>query len=471
MAKTRLIYDIISEVPDVEERVALYQKSLIVDGDTKHVVPIDMLFEWEDNPKKAEVKDMARLQKQIEKLGQYKPCIVEVNGRVLGGNHRLKKYRDMGIPLVHISIVYPKDDAERMEFALSDNDHIAEYEQEILAEKLKELKNIDLTLFKVNLGPLSTLAELLDKFADAPPEDEVPDLPATAVSKLGEIYQLGTHRLICGDATVAAYYDALMDKETAQMVFTDPPYNIDYQGTAGNKREGIINDKMSEQAFYRFLVESISRMMEKTHGAFYVCMAKSEMYNLHPAFVEAGGHYQTTLCWVKNTFNLSGSDWQPQYEPILYGWNKKFERYYAGYRDEADVWTNLEALKPIVDVDGDTVIKLGFFTLKLKGKVEGKVLRKRDVTDIWEEKKPSRSDEHPTMKPVKLVSKAIRASSERGAIVLDPFGGSGSTLIAAERTGRRCFMMELDPRYIDVIIKRYENVTGNEARKLGQITA
>lgn len=230
-----------------------------------------------------------------------------------------------------------------------------------------------------------------------------------------------------------------------------------------------MNDKMTEQAFFRFLVDSLSQMMQRTKGAFYVCMSPGEIYNLHPAFVEAGGHYQGTLVWVNNTFNLSGADWQPQYEPILYGWNKKFDRYYAGYRDEPNVWTNLEALKPTVDEDGDTVIKLGLFTLKLKGKVKGQVMRKRDIVDIWEEKKPSRSDEHPTMKPVKLCAKAIRASSERGGIVLDPFGGSGSTLIAAERSERRCFMMELDPRYIDVIIKRYENVTGNQAKKLGEI--
>lgn len=466
----RAIYDIQSEIKDQKERLKVYQQSLITDGDTKHVVPITALFEWPDNPKKAQPHDMDRLQKQIEKLGQYKPVIVEPNGQVLGGNHRLKKYRDMGITFVWVSIVEPKTEEARMEYALSDNDHIAEYEQEQLAEKLKELKNIDLSLFKVNLGPLTTLAELMDKFADSPPEDDVPDLPATAVSRLGEIYQLGEHRLICGDATVAAYYDALMNGETAQMVFTDPPYNVDYQGSAGNKREGILNDKMSEQAFYRFLVDSLTRMMERTKGAFYVCMSKGELYNLHPAFIEAGGHYQTIICWVKNTFNLSGGDWQPMYEPILYGWNKKYDRYYAGYRDEPDVWTNLEALKPVVDADGNTVIKLGMFTLKINGKVTGTVSRKRDITDIWEEKKPSRSDEHPTMKPVKLCSKAIRASSERGAIVLDPFGGSGSTLIAAERTQRKCYMMELDPRYIDVIIKRYENVTGQSARKLGEIT-
>lgn len=463
----RQVYDLIKETPDVKDRLKIYQKSLITDGDTKHIVPTKMLFEWRDNPKKAEARDMERLKNQIEKLGQYKPVIIEPNGCVLGGNHRLKQYQLMGIDYVWISIVTPKTDEARMEYALSDNDHIASYDEEMLAEKLKELKNIDLTLFKVNLGPLSTLAELLDKFADSPPEDNVPDLPATAVSKLGEIYQLGNHRLICGDATVGAYYDALMDGETAQMVFTDPP--IDYQGSAGNKREGIINDKMSEQAFYRFLVDSLTQMMLRTTGAFYVCMSKQEIYNLHPAFVEAGGHYQGMIIWVKNTFNLSGADWQPQYEPIIYGWNKKHDRYYAGYRDEPDVWTNLEALRPTVDESGNTIIRLGMFTLKLDGKVTGQVLRKRDVTDIWEEKKPTRSDEHPTMKPIKLVSKAIRASSERGAIVLDPFGGSGSTLIAAERTGRKCYMMELDPRYIDVIIKRYENVTGNQAKKLGEI--
>lgn len=461
-------YDFKKEHPDEAKRLAIYQQNLIIDGDYKRVVPIKMLFNWEDNPKTSTPEDMARLEKMIRKLGQFKGLIAEENGQILGGNHRRAKYEAMGFEYTTVEIVYPKDEDQRMEYALADNDHIAEYDQAALAEKLKALQNVDLNLFKVNLAPLSKLSALLDKFAEPPPEDEVPDVPTVATSHFGELYQLGRHRLICGDATNPKHYEALMDGKTARMVFTDPPYNIDYQGQPGQKRDGILNDKMTAQAFRKFLTDSLTEMVKVTTGAFYVCMSPAELYNLHPAFVDAGGHYQSYIIWVKNTFNISGADWQNMYEPILYGWNAKGEKYHAGYRDEPNVWTNLESVKPKFE-DGYTILNLGLFTLKIKGQIEGEVQRKRDTVDIWEVNKPQKNDQHPTMKPVKLVSKALRASSERGDTILDPFGGSGSTLIAAEQTSRSCNMMELDPRYVDVIIKRWETLTGETARKLSTV--
>lgn len=458
-------YDLKKEYPDESARLKIYQQNLITDGDRKWIVPIDILHEWEDNPKKSNVEDMNRLEQMVKKLGQFKSLVVEPDGNILGGNHRRKKYEAMGFSFVAIDVVYPQTEDERMEYALADNDHIAEYDQEALVEKLKALKNIDVNLFKVNLAPLSKLSALIDKYDNSAKDDDVPGLPAEAVSKLGEIYQLGRHRLICGDATNKRFYDALMDGKRARMVFTDPPYNIDYKGQPKQKREGIMNDKMTAGQFYQFLLTSIKNMMTVTDGAFYICMAPIELYNLHPAFEESGGHFSTFIIWAKNNFNLSGADWQSMYEPILYGWNNSKEHYHAGYRDEANVWNNLETIRPKYE-DGYTTINLGLFKIKLKGRAEGEVMRKRDTVDIWEIKKPLKNDEHPTMKPIKLVSKALRASCERGDNVLDPFGGSGSTLIAAEQTGRNCFMMELDPRYIDVIIKRWENLTGDKAKKI-----
>lgn len=462
-------YNFKKEFPKEEDRIKIYQENLITDGDHKRVVPLDLLFTWEDNPKTSTPKDMARLEKMIRKLGQFKGLIVEDDGQVLGGNHRRAKYEDMGLRYTTVDVVYPKTEDERMEYALADNDHIAEYDQAMLAEKLKALQNVDIDLFKVNLSPLTNLSALLDKFADSPPEDDIPDLPTTPTSKLGELYQLGRHRLICGDATVAKYYEALMDNKKARMTFTDPPYNIDYQGQPGEKREGILNDKMTDSAFRKFLEDSLDLMMKNTEGAFYICMSPIELKNLHPAFEKVGGHFQSYIIWVKNTFNISGADWQNMYEPILYGWNAQGKKYHAGYRDEANVWTNLQPLRPNLDDEGNTTIKLGLYTLKLKGKVEGQVMRKRNTVDIWEVPKPAKNDQHPTMKPVPLVSKALRASSERGDIILDVFGGSGSTLIAAEQTNRSCMMMELDPKYIDVIIKRWEILTGETAKRITSV--
>jgi DNA modification methylase len=463
-------YNFKKEHPNEEDRLRIYKENLIIDGEYKRVVPLDQLFVWDENPKKSTVQDMKRLENMTTKLGQFKSLVVEESGQVLGGNHRKAKWEAMGFKFTTIEVVYPKTEDERMEYALADNDHIAEYDQEALAEKLKLLKNVDLEMFRVNLAPLSKLSMLLDKYADPPKEDEVPPLPTVAVSRTGELYQLGKHRLYCGDSTKAESYKILMDGKRAKMVFTDPPYNIDYKGQPGEKREGIMNDNMTADQFRQFLTDCLTEMMKVNDGAFYICMSPQELYNLHPAFVTAGGHFQSYIIWVKNTFNISGADFQSMYEPILYGWNKDKERYFAGYRDEANVWTNLEAVKPRYE-DGMTTITLGLYTLKIKGQVEGEVLRKRDSVDIWEVPKTVKNSEHPTMKPVKLVSKALRASSERGDLVLDPFGGSGSTLIAAEETNRICNMMELDPRYVDVIIKRWEKLTGEQAIKLQEAPA
>lgn len=461
-------YNFQKEFLEKKDREKIYKDNLIIDGDYKRVVPLSMLYEWAENPKKSTVQDMGRLEKMTRKLGQFKSLVVEETGQVLGGNHRLLKWRAMGFFYTTVEVVYPQSEDERVEYALADNDHIAEYDQELLAEKLKALKLVDIDLFKVNLAPLSKLSTLLDRFADTPPDDELPDTPSVPMSKTGELYQLGRHRLICGDALEPKYYQALMDNKTARMVFTDPPYNVNYKGHADTRRDTIANDNMSAEEFRQFLTKSLKNMMSVCDGAFYVCMSSQELYNLHPAFTEAGGHFQAYIIWVKNHFTLGGADFQSIHEPILYGWNKNKTRYYAGYRDEVNVWVNMETVKPIYENDYST-FKLGEYELKIKGKVEGEVTRRHETTDIWCISRPSKSEEHPTMKPIKLVSKAIRMSSERGDIVLDPFGRSGSTLIAAETTERTCYMIELDPKFIDVIIKRYENFTGEKAIKLATI--
>lgn len=211
---------------------------------------------------------------------------------------------------------------------------------------------------------------------------------------------------------------------------------------------------------------AIKNMLDNTQGAFYICMSSKELASLKDVFEKNGGHWQSFIIWVKNTFTLSRSDWQNQYEPILYGWNGDLtNHYFAGMRDEGNVWENLQKLKP--QYDGvETTIKIGAYHLKLKGQVDGKVCRKNDSVDIWHENKPTKSAEHPTMKPLKLCAKGIKASSLRGGIVLDTFLGSGSTLIASQETGRICYGMELDPQYVQVIINRWEKLTGKKAIKI-----
>ena len=218
------------------------------------------------------------------------------------------------------------------------------------------------------------------------------------------------------------------------MVFTDPPYNVDYQGKAKKIRNKILNDKMSEEAFFQFLLQMFGNIMGHVSGAFYVCMSSSELHNLWAAFTEAGGHFQSYIIWVKNHFTLSRSDYQNQFEPILIG--------SASTPPDEAAYDESEA----------EYILYGWIKHTWNGG--------RKQPNVWHFDRPMASDLHPTMKPVMLCAKAIQNSSSRAAIVLDIFLGSGSTLIACEKTGRVCYGMELDRHYCDVIVERWCEYTG-----------
>lgn len=248
-------------------------------------------------------------------------------------------------------------------------------------------------------------------------EDEAPTKTQESVSQLNEIYQLGTHRLMCGDATEYGAVTDLMDGELANMVFTDPPYNVDYEGKTADALK-IDNDHMSDEQFTTFLQHSFDNMqvVTKEGGSIYVCHADSQGLNFRLAL---RSYFEVKQCiiWVKQSMVMGRQDYQWQHEPILYGWKPGASHYFTSDRTQTTVWT----------ID-----------------------------------RPSRSNEHPTMKPIALCGKAINNSSQEGEIVLDLFGGSGSTLIACEQLKRRCYMMEIDPRYCDVIRKRYHKlVTGD----------
>jgi DNA modification methylase len=247
-------------------------------------------------------------------------------------------------------------------------------------------------------------------------EDAAPELAESAVTMPGEHWVLGPHRLLCGDATERASYEKVMGGERADLTFTDPPYRVDYEGKTKKKLK-LQNDNLGSQ-FAGFLRAACENFLSVTGGAVYVCMSSSELDTLKTAFQAAGGHWSTFLIWAKNTFTLGRSDYQRQYEPILYGWAEGRPHYWCGARDQGDVW--------FID-------------------------------------RPAVNDLHPTMKPVALIERAIGNSSRKGAIVLDPFSGSGSTLIACVKTGRRARLIELDGRYVDAAVKRWQDFTGAEA--------
>lgn len=254
-------------------------------------------------------------------------------------------------------------------------------------------------------------------------EDAVPDSSGETVSRPGDVWICGNHRVICGDSTDVDAYATLLRDEVADMVFTDPPYNVDYANTAKDKLRGtnrpILNDNLGD-GFYDFLLAALTPIVRHCRGGIYVAMSSSELDTLQSAFRASGGKWSTFIIWAKNTFTLGHADYQRQFEPILYGWPEGAKRHWCGDRDQGDVW-NI--------------------------------------------KKPHKNDLHPTMKPVELVERAIRNSSRPDDVVLDPFGGSGTTMIAAEKSDRKARLIELDPKYVDVIVRRWQSYAGEQATR------
>jgi DNA modification methylase len=394
-------------------------------------VPISKVSPWEKNPRGIKTLDYERLKRQILKLGLYKPLVCfQEKGRfiVLGGNMRIRALQDLGVKEVEISVVRPKDESEKIEFALSDNDRAGYYEDDKLAELVQPyLAKLNLNDFKVDLGPSLDLPTLFERFGPDLDDkaDSVPSIDESpAKTRRGQIFRLGKHRLMCGDSLNPTDVTRLLDGKKADLIFTDPPYNVDY-GSSKNHPEwkirSIANDHMDDAAWLKFnqaLIEAI-----KAHhrgGDVYVWGASGPAgMRQRLALIEAGLHWSATIIWRKQQLVLSPARYQRIYEPCFYGWLKK-----SSFR-------------------GD-----------------------RKQTEIWEINRPTASEQHPTMKPVELCAKGIVNSSKPGQIVLDLFLGSGSTLIAAEISDRICYGMELDPKYCDVIIARFAKYTGIPEREI-----
>jgi len=389
--------------------------------------PTSKLLPYARNARTHSEEQVAQIAASIAEFGFTNPILAGSDGIIVAGHGRLAAAQKLGLERVPVVVLDHLSQTQRRALVIADN-KIAEnagWDEELLRLELEALQDegfdLDLTGFDAD-----ALAELL---ADEEPQidgrtedDAAPDVPEEPVSRPGDVWRLGPHRLVCGDATTAeAYARLFLDGEQADMVFTDPPYNVNYANSAKDKLRGkhrpILNDALGE-GFYDFLYDALALIMAHTRGAVYVAMSSSELDTLQAAFRAAGGHWSTFIIWAKNTFTLGRADYQRQYEPILYGWPEGAQRHWCGDRDQGDVWSI---------------------------------------------KKPQKNDLHPTMKPVELVERAIRNSSRPGNVVLDPFGGSGTTLIAAEKSGRSARLIELDPKYVDVIVRRWQEYAGAQA--------
>lgn len=417
-----------------------------------------------------------KLKRSIETFGLVEPIVLnERTGNVVGGHQRLKVLQDLGYTEVDVSIVdLHESDEKALNIAL--NKIEGEWDNEKLAELLKELNesdiNVGLTGFDIDEVE-SLLSQHFDEEEIKEDEFDVGTAVAEAEqetrTKYGDIWQLGNHKLIVGDATSENDVLALLDGKEADMVFTDPPYNVDYEGGTKDKLK-IKNDSMSENAFYDFLHKSYSNMFSalKEGGPIYICHADKEWFAFRHAMVDVGFELKQCIIWVKNNFVLGRQSYHWKHEPILYGWKPGSGHKWYGGRKQTTIQEFPVDLN-IVEKDDHSVLTFNSGVSTIAVKVDNyEILHEGtdELTTTWHIERPQRNSDHPTMKPIKLCSRAILNSSKTGDIVLDPFGGSGSTLIASEQVGRKCYMVEYDPVYADVIIRRWEEFTGKQAVKI-----
>lgn len=373
---------------------------------------IKQIHNWDKNPRNINKKDFERLKAQITKLGQYKPLLITDDGTVLGGNMRLRAYKDLGITDIWVSVVKADTEEKKLEYALSDNDRAGYYDSDMLANMIPNYPEFDWSQYAVDLKEPQSLQDLIDSLSPVE-EDDVPTLSTDpAISKLGEVYQLGRHRLMCGDATNIGDVENLMDGQKADMVFTDPPYGINLDSSY----KGFPSDWENQKLEHKF--ESSIKGDDKPFDAKFIFDLGCK-----EVFLFGADYYANTL----PDSGVNGT-W--------YVWDKREEENY------------------------DKMLGSPFelcWGMQKRGK---KIIRMRWASFLHgkaTEGEQSKNRLHPTQKPLALCSYFVKEFSKRDDIVLDLFGGSGSTLIAAEQTNRTCFMAEISPVYCDVIRKRYNN--------------
>ena len=361
-------------------------------------------------------KEYEKIKQSLLKFGYVDPIIVNEDLTVIGGHQRLTVLKDLDYETAKCVIVkLSKEDEKVLNIAL--NKITGQWDDALLADLLLDLQESDFNLDLTGFEPPeidNILSNVHDKELSEDEFDVEEELKKPTVSRHGDIWQLGKHRVICGDSTKSETYDQLLGDKKANLVVTDPPYNVDVEETAGK----ILNDNMSDGDFYQFLLSMFTQVENhmEDDASIYVFHADTEGLNFRKAFKDAGFYLSGCCIWKKNSLVLGRSPYQWQHEPCLYGWKKKGKHQWFSDRKQ---------------------------------------------TTIWEYDRPKSSKDHPTMKPIQLMAYPIQNSSMRGTIVLDPFLGSGSTLIAADQTGRVCYGIELDEKFVDVIVKRYIEVTGD----------
>lgn len=377
---------------------------------------IEEIKMYENNPRNNDgaVEYVAN---SIKEFGFKVPIVLDKNNVIVAGHTRYKAAKLLKITEIPCIIADDLSDEQVKAFRLIDNKaaELASWDIDLLNLELENIKDIDMELFNFEIS------NILDNVVDDEYEVELPEDPKT---KTGNIYKLGNHYLMCGDSTNTDDVKKLMNNQLADLIVTDPPYNVNYEGKTGDNLK-IMNDNMENNQFYSFLESAFINLYEsiKDGGSIYVFHADTEGLNFRKAMMSSGFKLAECLVWVKNAFVMGRQDYHWKHEPVLYGWKPGASHYFINDRSQSTV---LEFDKPI------------------------------------------RNEEHPTMKPIDLIAYLINNSSKKDEIVLDLFGGSGTTMIACEQTNRKAFIMELDPRYCDVIVDRWEKFTNQKAELINE---
>ena len=374
-------------------------------------VNIEKLVPYARNARTHSKEQILQLRASIREFGFINPVIVDKDYNIIAGHGRILAAKEEGITEIPCVFAEHLTEAQKRAYIIADNRLAlnAGWDAEMLSVELSDLQgaDFDISLLGFDEAELNKLMGGLEDVADDDFDVDA-ELKEPAITKQGDMWLLGKHRLVCGDSTKAETFTALMDGKKANLVVTDPPYNVNYEGTAGK----IKNDNMENEAFYAFLLSAFqnTEAAMAQDASIYIFHADTEGLNFRKAFFDAGFYLSGTCIWKKQSLVLGRSPYQWQHEPVLFGWKKKGKHNW--YTD-------------------------------------------RKQTTIWEFERPKRNADHPTMKPVALCAYPILNSTLSNCIVLDPFGGSGSTLIACEQTDRVCHIIEIDEKFCDVIIKRY----------------
>lgn len=383
-----------------------------------YLADVSELIPYVRNARTHSEAQVAQIAASIREFGFLSPILVAEDNTILAGHGRLAAAQKLGLKKVPCVKENHLTETQKRAYIIADNKLSlnAGWDSELLAVELSELEGADFNLDLLGFDE-AELSSIFDADKDVSDDDfdVEKELEEPCFSKTGDIWTLGRHRIICGDATKLETYKTLLENTKVNLVVTDPPYNVNYEGAAGK----IKNDNMENDKFYQFLFNSFVNMEQAMadDASIYVFHADTEGLNFRKAFQDAGFYLSGCCIWKKPSLVLGRSPYQWQHEPCLYGWKKKGKhKWYAG----------------------------------------------RKETSVWEFEKSKKNADHPTMKPIALLAYPIKNSSMTNSLVLDPFAGSGSTLIACEQTGRVCYAIELDEKYCDVIVKRYIEQVGND---------